>query len=332
MPAMPPTTQPMAAWVVFDRVGGLVGQNSDDGIISASYTTGGTADGGMGGTDRVGGLVGNNTGTITASYTIGSTADGGIGNGDRVGGLVGENSGSIIASYASNSTADGGMGDTDRVAGLVGENRNNGTINGTIIASYATGGTANGGADNDNIVGGLVGDNYLFGIIIASYTTTAADGGTGSGDTVGSLVGRNSLSTITGTITASYGFGSTANVDTAGLSQGPDGRPTDDTVDSTSGSTGAAFLLAPNPSDSTNTSVAATWNQSSSNTAGAWDFGNTSQIPALRYADYDGAGVDTYGCGSDSGATIVIPDSVPDGNGGTIDIECGTTLLPGQVR
>ena len=148
-------------------------------------------------------------------------------------------------------------------------------------------------------------------------------------------VGRNTTtlgsSIFTGTITASYGFGTTANVDTAGLSQGADGRPSDDTVDSTSGSTGAALLLAPDDSDSTNTAVAAAWNETSSNTAGAWHFGSTTDIPVLRYADYDGDGDgDTYGYGSDSTATIVIPDSVPDGAGGTIDIACGTTLLPGQ--
>ena len=313
-----------------DSVGGLVGVHLIGDSIIASYAHNSTADGGHGDTDNVGGLVGSGGGIIIASYASDSTADGGIGNGDRVGGLRGFNGGGgiIIASYASGNMANGGAGDDDAVGGLMGFNSN-----GTIIASYASDSTANGGADNNDIVGGLVGDNSTVGTITGSYATATADGGTGSGDTVGSLAGLNNNTNfgISGTITASYGFGSTANVDTAGLSQGPDGRPTDDTVDSTSGSTGAAFLLAPNPSDSTNTSVAATWNQSSSNTAGAWDFGNTSQIPALRYADYDGAD-DTYGCGSDSGATIVIPDSVPDGNGGTIDIECGTTLLPGQGR
>ena len=307
-----------------DHVGGLVGF-SFNGSISTSYVTGGTANGSMGDSDAVGGLVGSNdTSNITASYAS-STVNGGMGDTDRIGGLVGINGGTITASYAS-STADGGMGDTDRIGGLVGDN------SGTVSASYATG-TANGGADNDDIVGGLVGDNSFFGNIIASYATTAADGGSGSDDTVGNLVGRNTDTdfALSGTITASYGFGATDNVGTAGLSQGPDGRPTDSTVDSTSESTGAALLLAPNPSDSTNTAVAAVWNQTSSNTAGAWDFGSTSNIPALHYADYDGDG-DTYGCGSASTATIVIPDSIPNGMGGTIDIECGTTLLPGQGR
>ena len=325
-----------------DFIGGLVGFNR--GAITASHASGSTADGGMG-SDIVGGLVGFNRGAITASYASSSTVDGGMDT-DFVGGLVGSNSGTITASYASSSTADGGMG-SDFVGGLVGSNFENGTItasyatgtaNGgasndavgglvgrssssTITASYATG-TANGGADNDN-VGGLVGENFLNGTITASYATATADGGMGSADTVGSLVAVNSATsntvdppiTISGTITASYGFGSTVSVGTAGLSEGPDGRP--------SGVTTAAHLTA--------SAVPAEWNQASSNTAVAWHFGTTTDIPALQYADYDGAD-DTFGCGSSSTATAVIPDSVPNGMGGTISVNCGTTLLPGQGR
>ena len=326
-----------------DSVGGLVGSNS--GSIIASYATGSTVDGGEGTFDSVGGLVGFSSGNITISYAINSTVNGGAGNTDSVGGLVGQNStGSIVASYASSSmvyggtgdtddvgglvgfssgnitasyassTANGGMGITDSVGGLVGENRS-----GSIIASYASGGTADGGADDDDIVGGLVGDNSVNGAITASYATAAADGGTGSGNRVGSLVGRNSNTAfaVSGTITASYGFGTTDNVDTAGESG----------ASLPSGVTTAAQLTA--PSSAPATAVAAAWNQASSNTAGAWNFGTTTQAPVLRYADYDGAG-NIYGCGSNSMATIVIPDSVPNGMGGTIDIECGTTLLPGQ--
>ena len=342
-----------------DNVGGLVGQNAS-GTITASYASGSTVDGGMG-NDFVGGLLGLNSGSISASYVTNSTAIGSVGS-DFVGGLVGNNHGPIIASYATGSTADGGMED-DNVGGLVGHNgiysviiasyASSGTADGgmggdavgglvgdndigTIIASYASG-TANGGANNTDTdsVGGLVGDNSVYGTIIASYATAAANGGTGGGsnDSVGSLVGRNTATldttTATGTVTASYGFGTTDNVGTAGLSQGPDGRPTDDTVASGTLLAGAALLLAPDPSDTTNTAVAAAWNQASSNTAGVWHFGTATDIPTLRYADYDGGG-DIYGCGSDSMATIVIPDSVPDGAGGTIAVNCGTTLLPGQ--
>ena len=32
------------------------------------------------------------------------------------------------------------------------------------------------------------------------------------------------------------------------------------------------------------------WSNVSNNTAGAWDFGTSSQNPVLKYADYDGSG------------------------------------------
>ena len=60
------------------------------------------------GTNNVGGLVGENQGTITASYSTGS-ADGGTGSSDNVGGLVGDNRGTIVASY-STGDANGGTG------------------------------------------------------------------------------------------------------------------------------------------------------------------------------------------------------------------------------
>ena len=330
-----------------DFIGGLVGFNR--GAITASHASGSTADGGMG-NDIVGGLVGFNRGAITVSHASSSRADGGMGT-DSVGGLVGFNRGAITASYASSGTADGGMGG-DAVGGLVGRSNSStiiasyatGTANGgadndnvgglvgrsssssSITASYATG-TANGGADNDN-VGGLVGENFLNGTITASYATATADGGMGSSNTVGSLVAINSATsnvfdppiTISGTITASYGFGNTVSVGTAGESG---------SADLPSGVTAAAHLTA--PSTAVATAVAAEWDQASSVTTGVWHFGGTTDIPALRYADYDGAG-DTYGCGSDSMATAVIPSSVPNGTGGTITVNCGTTLLPGQGR
>ena len=115
-------------------------------------------------------------------------------------------SGTITASYASGA-ADGGDGNSDEVGGLVGRN----TSSGTITASYATG-MADGG-DGGDVIGGLVGRNI--GTITASYASGDVDGGDGNSDTVGGLVGNNSgrvfqgssLVTVTGTIMASYGFG-----------------------------------------------------------------------------------------------------------------------------
>jgi hypothetical protein len=58
------------------------------------------------------------------------------------------------------------------------------------------------------------------------------------------------------------------------------------------------------------------WNSADSNTLGAWDFGTDAQIPALKYADYDGGGA-VFNCDQ-------FPARHPRESGG-----CGT-LLPGQ--
>ena len=320
-----------------DRVGGLVGQNS--GTIIASYATG-TADGGNGIDDSIGGLVGVNSGTIIASYATG-TADGGNGNLDDVGGLVGVNSGTIIASYATGN-ANEGDGIADYVGGLVGENSDTiiasyatGTANGgtgpsdvvgglvgsstgTITASYATG-TANGGPGNSDSVGGLAGSST--GTITASYATGTANGGTGTSDTVGSLAGLSS-----GTLTASYGFGSRINREVNGVDDSGDRRSLANFAVGR-GVDGARYWNA--TTSTSNRAAPAVFNMASSNTQNAWDFGDSTQAPALRYSDYDGTGGNTYGCGSSSTATIVIPDSVPNGSGGSTNVTCGATLLRG---
>ena len=297
-----------------DRVGGLVGRNTS--TIIASYATG-DADGGNA-TDNVGGLVAWNTGTIVASYATGDV-DGGEGYADRVGGLVGNNDGTIIASYATGN-ADGGGGTFDDAGGLVGQNEG-----GMIIASYATG-DADGGSDNGDRVGGLVGYNFNS-TITTSYATGNADGGSGDNDSVGSLVVQSGFND---TVTASYGFGSIMNSETDGLDSTDDLDPDAVGAGNDPGVAGARRLRPAGQSG--HRSVTAHWNQASSNTQNAWNFGTDSEAPALRYADYDGTGGNTYGCGSSSTATIVIPDRVPVSGGipgGFIDVTCASTLLGG---
>ena len=298
-----------------DDVGGLVGEQGNNSSISSSYASG-TVTGGTGaGGDRVGGLVGLQSAPIIASYATG-TADGGGGN-DDVGGLVGEQNSRIIASYATG-MATGGDG-SDNVGGLVGDQNN------SIIASYAVG-NVGGGIEDDN-VGGLVGTSGSD--ITASYAVGNVDGGDGTDDRVGSLAGNSTG----GTIGASYGFGTSTNGETAGVDDSGN-RPSAASVASGMGRTGAALLLAPDVNDMTNTAVAAEWNDADFSTLGAWDFGSTTtELPALRYADYDDTDStgSTYGCGT-TGSTYTIPSTVPDGMGmgGTIPVVCGMTLLPGQ--
>jgi len=162
-------------------VGGLAGDN--DGTISNSYATGsvtGKYDGG--------GLVGYNYGTISNSYATGSVT----GTSNYFGGLAGYNYGTIVSSYATGNVTGGSGG------GLAGNN------SGTIVSSYATGNVTGRSG------GGLVGSNS--GTISNSYATGNATGN-GTGIPVGGLVGGNS-----GTIVSSYATGSvTGNNATGGL-------------------------------------------------------------------------------------------------------------------
>ena len=154
-------------------IGGLVGDNS--GTITNSYTMGSVE-----GNTLVGGLVGTNNGFITSSYATGSVS--GIA---RVGGLVGfSEMGSITNSYATGPILGGGA----NVGGLVGWN-----FFGSITNSYATG-----DVEGTSRVGGLVGWNYG-GSITNSYAANSVLGT----DRVGGLVGFNS----DGSITNSYATG-----------------------------------------------------------------------------------------------------------------------------
>ena len=175
-----------------DRIGGLVGYNTGT-VTASSVTSTGSVEAGVGNGDNVGGLVGNNTGTITASSVTGTGSVEAGGNRNRVGGLVGNNTGTITASFVtSTGSVEAGGGEEDNVGGLVGRNED------TIIGSSASG-SVDGGNGTDNRVGGLVGLNEN-GTIIASSATGSADAGTGINDRVGGLVGFNDG----GTIIASY--------------------------------------------------------------------------------------------------------------------------------
>ena len=140
--------------------------------------------------------------------------------------------------------------------------------------------------ENDN-VGGLLGLNNIGGTVIASYATGNADG-----DSVGRFVGFNATFDSS-VFTESYGFG----------------MPTQ------SGQTVTdADTLQITDSSATTTYAGDTWNNADDDTLNAWDFGNDSQPPALRYADYDGAGTD-YTCD-------MFPATIP---GTTMTLDCDTT-------
>ncbi|MCT7604754.1 YDG domain-containing protein, partial [Aliarcobacter butzleri] len=129
----------------------------------------------------VGGLIGNNYGTISNSYASGTVS----GTSSYVGGLVGDN----YAGAISNSYATGTVSGDSYVGGLVGSN------GGTISNSYSTG-TISG----NNNVGGLSGYNALT-ISNSFYDKTKY---TGDG------VGNNSThSGVTGKTTQEMSYGGT---------------------------------------------------------------------------------------------------------------------------
>ena len=152
----------------FGSVGGLVGDN--EGTIASSHSTGVVS----GLTDNFGGLAGENSGTITDSYATGSVSGKGFAD---LGGLVGQNEtdGKIISSYATGAVS----GQGDNFGGLAGVN------SGVIAASYATGSVSGRGFAD---VGGLVGDNLYTGVISAVYAKGSVSG---SADRYGGLLGSN---------------------------------------------------------------------------------------------------------------------------------------------
>jgi hypothetical protein len=145
-----------------DDVGGLVGYN-DGGAVTNCYSTGV-----VNAVDYVGGLVGENSGSITTSYSTGT-----VNGKNDVGGLVGWNGWPVSDCYST-----GPVSGQNLVGGLVGSN------GGAVTRCYSTGAVS-----GSEYVGGLAGQNfrflYLHGTVIDSFwdTQTSAQttsaGGTG---------------------------------------------------------------------------------------------------------------------------------------------------------
>ena len=270
-------------------VGGLVGLHS--GTISDSYATGSVTGSG----NSVGGLVGRSTGPISDSYATGSVT----GSGNSFGGLVGEvgSNKTVIASYATGSVTGSG----NSFGGLVGYARSGATF----TASYATG-----NASGDSQIGGLVGYGSDI-TVIASYATGSV---TASSSNVGGLVGYGPGTTVI----ASYATGRVSGVSSVGglVGYGPgttfiasywdtgtSGQRSGvgSGNENVAGAEGKTTAELQSPTGDTGIYVA--WNTDLDNAdvdgnpaTGAedfWDFGTSSQYPALK-ADIDGNGVATW--------------------------------------
>ena len=207
-----------------------------------------------------GGLVGINDGVITACYATANVETTGFSDrsGGCSGGLVGYNrNGSIIACYAEGA-ATGAL----YVGGLAGYHE------GFIGACYATGNAEATGASG--VAGGLVGWNV--GTISACYAEGAATGALYAGG----LVGYDDF----GTITTSY-------FDTK--STATDGVGSDDTITDLGKTT--TELQTPTVYDNNSvsddeSSIYEAWNidldGDDATDDDPWDFGTSSQYPALK--------------------------------------------------
>ena len=207
---------------------------------------------------------------------------------NNVGGLVAINS--LFAEIRGSYATSHVSGDDD-VGGLVGDNR------GEIAASYATGRAA-GNTD----VGGLVGNNKSTGEISASYATGTVSGGSNVDGLIGLFEG--------GSIDASYWDKQTSGHATGVL---PFGRTT-------------AQLQSPR----SYSGIYGSWNldiNGDSVNDDPWDFGTSSQYPALR-ADRNGDGDATweeFGHQLRSGPNLT---ATPTENAGQSQVELEWTEVP----
>ena len=154
-----------------NNVGGLVGQN--EGTVTESH-----AQGNVRGLNNVGGLVGLQYGAIGGSHSAGEVA-----GSTNVGGLIGKVGGAFPVTLSYSNAFVTGL---DLVGGLVGVN-----YAGPIIQCYATGRVKGRGS-----IGGLVGRNW--GTVTATYATGSVHGNLLTGGLIGANEGRLNSSYATG--------------------------------------------------------------------------------------------------------------------------------------
>jgi len=144
-----------------DFVGGLVGENH--GTLTQCYSTGA-----INGTACIGGVVGENFGYITYCHSSSR-----VGGDHWIGGLVGTNCLDVFACYTIGRTSGGWS-----VGGLIGWN-----ISSAYVAACRSGSIVKG---DRSYIGGLVGENH--GYLTHCYSTGPIES---PGEYVGGLVGEN---------------------------------------------------------------------------------------------------------------------------------------------
>lgn len=152
-----------------DSIGGVAGENN--GTIENCQVTGGTITVNNSGTGNAGGIAGVNNGIIKGCSSAATVKDA-----CNTGGVVGLNYNQVIACYSTGTVSGGNSGDgTNGTGGVAGQNNS-----GTITACYHAGGNVSA----PRIVGGVVGYNTSFmgssGIVDTCYWSNSLPNGIGS--------------------------------------------------------------------------------------------------------------------------------------------------------
>ena len=296
-----------------DRVGGLLGDSVYGSVVDSSAT------GRVSGTDEVGGLVGRTSGRVlrsSAAVTVSGE--------DAVGGLVGHQ----LFNDLDSSYATGNVEGMDAVGGLVGAVSD--TFQ-TIVASYATGNVSGQGSRLSESAAG-----FIFCDSLSSFTTSGpVEPVTSSGGGVGGLVGSSC-----GVIEASYATGAVSgdvavgglvgsgqyirvragywDLETSGIrvGVGEDDENDNGAIDGAEllrlGVGGKTTAELQTPTDYTG--IYAAWNVDRDGPFGdgdgvgddPWDFGTTTQYPALSvdFNDDDRATWQEFGYQVRDGLTL----------------------------
>ena len=269
-----------------DRVGGLLGHGVFGAVVDSSAT------GRVSGTDEVGGLVGRTWGRVLRSYAAVN-----VSGADAVGGLVGHQ----LLNNLDSSYATGNVEGMNAVGGLVGAVSDTSQV---ILASYATGDVSGGGARlSESDSGFIICHGLGFFTTSGPVETTTSSGG-GVGGLVGSSCGVIEASYATGTVSGDVAVGGLVgsglarvragywDLETSGVrvGVGEDDENDNGVIDGTEsqrlGVGGKTTAELQTPTDYTG--IYAAWNVDLnrsllSNGVGdePWDFGTTTQYPAL---------------------------------------------------
>ena len=168
-------------------LGGVVGVNTENGNVSLVDSLGVT-NGGAHLSNKVGGVIGINNGTLNSAYNESI-----VSGKDNVGGIIGDNSGTVN-NIVNASSVDGF--DTENASGTMTESNYVGGLLGTNTGSV-TNGRNNGTITGNNYVGGLVGNNADKKSILTNLVNDSSAEITGI-ENVGGIAGNNEGTITTG--------------------------------------------------------------------------------------------------------------------------------------